>query len=407
MTPRRIADPYRSSELWHRAGTQILTDLLSNDIVQDRRYFPISWVMTSCRITDSCQSSKLWLPVRSMIVTNVYQGKARRMLFPILRWMFLRNTSSQLRTLYGTAPSGWCLRVYSPWAPIMAGYTYDVLDGQWLTQQDMLMQLFRKSRSVFWTGKRWTNDPILVSFLTCKPENKNNYNFLWFQYPVPTQTEIVIIYLIFIYRWPLLWSSGRSSWLQILRFGFDYRRYHIFWEVVGLEGGPLSHVSTIEELLRRKSSGSGLESRKYGRRNPSRGPRSIFYQQKLALTSPASSGRSNGIVSWRTRTTEHQFFFIYRKGTNIARSGSRVFGHGAEPKRNAAAKWRPWPGSRENATQYDLTRSLPISAAERSTHKTAARAIGVHYSWRRNNLHPVSPNYTLRSAVWTRRTPIT
>jgi hypothetical protein len=35
---------------------------------------------------------------------------------------------------------------------------------------------------------------------------------------------------------------------------------------VGLELGPLSLVSTIEELLGIKSSGSGLENRKYGRR---------------------------------------------------------------------------------------------------------------------------------------------
>jgi hypothetical protein len=42
---------------------------------------------------------------------------------------------------------------------------------------------------------------------------------------------------------------------------------------VGLERGPLTLVSTIEELLERKSSGSGLESREYGRRDPSRWPR--------------------------------------------------------------------------------------------------------------------------------------
>jgi hypothetical protein len=35
---------------------------------------------------------------------------------------------------------------------------------------------------------------------------------------------------------------------------------------VGLERGPLSLVSIIEELLARKSSGSGLENRYYGRR---------------------------------------------------------------------------------------------------------------------------------------------
>jgi hypothetical protein len=67
-----------------------------------------------------------------------------------------------------------------------------------------------------------------------------------------------------------MWSSGQSSWLQIQRSGFDSRRYQIFLEVVGLERGPLSLVSTIEELLVRKSRGSGLEIREYGRRDPSR-----------------------------------------------------------------------------------------------------------------------------------------
>jgi hypothetical protein len=41
-------------------------------------------------------------------------------------------------------------------------------------------------------------------------------------------------------------------------------------EVAGLERGPLSLVSTIEELLERKSSDSGLESREYSRRDPPR-----------------------------------------------------------------------------------------------------------------------------------------
>jgi hypothetical protein len=43
--------------------------------------------------------------------------------------------------------------------------------------------------------------------------------------------------------------------------GFDSRRYQIFWEVVGLERGPLSLVRTTEELLEWKSSSSGLENR--------------------------------------------------------------------------------------------------------------------------------------------------
>jgi hypothetical protein len=69
---------------------------------------------------------------------------------------------------------------------------------------------------------------------------------------------------------PPLWPSGQSSCLQIEMSGFDSRRYQSFREVVGLERGPLSLVSTIEELLGRKNSGSGLESRSYGRRAPSR-----------------------------------------------------------------------------------------------------------------------------------------
>jgi hypothetical protein len=42
---------------------------------------------------------------------------------------------------------------------------------------------------------------------------------------------------------------------------------------MGLERGPLSLVSIIEELLGRKSSGSGLETREYGRRDPLCWPR--------------------------------------------------------------------------------------------------------------------------------------
>jgi hypothetical protein len=39
---------------------------------------------------------------------------------------------------------------------------------------------------------------------------------------------------------------------------------------VGLELGPLSLVSAIDELREKKSSGSGQENREYGLRDPSR-----------------------------------------------------------------------------------------------------------------------------------------
>jgi hypothetical protein len=51
---------------------------------------------------------------------------------------------------------------------------------------------------------------------------------------------------------PPLWSSGQSSWLQIRRPGFDSRHYQKKKRLVGLERGPLSLVSTTEELLDRK-----------------------------------------------------------------------------------------------------------------------------------------------------------
>jgi hypothetical protein len=57
--------------------------------------------------------------------------------------------------------------------------------------------------------------------------------------------------------------------------------YHIFWELLGPYRGPLSLVSTIEELLERKS-GSDLENREYSHRDPLRWPRDPpFYPPKL------------------------------------------------------------------------------------------------------------------------------
>jgi hypothetical protein len=97
---------------------------------------------------------------------------------------------------------------------------------------------------------------------------------------------------------------GQSSWLQIQKSGFDSRRYQIIWELVGLERGPLSFVSTTEELLERKSSGSGLESRDYGHRDLSRWPRGTLYPQKLALNSPPNGGCSAGIVHSQTQATD-------------------------------------------------------------------------------------------------------
>jgi hypothetical protein len=81
--------------------------------------------------------------------------------------------------------------------------------------------------------------------------------------------------------WPPLWSSCQSSWLQIQRSGLHSRLCQISWKVVGLEWSPLSFANTIEELLERNSSGSGLENRDYGRWDPLRWPHDTTLPSKV------------------------------------------------------------------------------------------------------------------------------
>jgi hypothetical protein len=71
--------------------------------------------------------------------------------------------------------------------------------------------------------------------------------------------------------------------------GFDSRPYQIFWQVGGLERGPLSLVTTTEELLEWRSSGSGLENRDNGRGDPLRWPRNTPLSAKVCITSPTAA----------------------------------------------------------------------------------------------------------------------
>jgi hypothetical protein len=75
-------------------------------------------------------------------------------------------------------------------------------------------------------------------------------------------------------------------------------------KVVGLERGPLSLVSTTEELVDRK-----VAAPVYKTENTAVGTRHAdhvapSFRKKLAITSPTSGGRSVGIVRSRTQTME-------------------------------------------------------------------------------------------------------
>jgi hypothetical protein len=77
-------------------------------------------------------------------------------------------------------------------------------------------------------------------------------------------------------------------------------------------------VSTSEELLERKSSGSGLENRDYGRRRSAAlTTRYSSIRKKLALSSPTSGGRTVGIVRSQTEATE--FFFTGKYSRNVGK----------------------------------------------------------------------------------------
>jgi hypothetical protein len=92
---------------------------------------------------------------------------------------------------------------------------------------------------------------------------------------------------VLVVRVPRYRTRGSGSILGATRF---------FWEVVGLERGSLSFLSTIEELLERKISGSGLENREYGLRNPPRWPRGTYYSQEVG-TNFSEKRRSLGRYS--------------------------------------------------------------------------------------------------------------
>jgi hypothetical protein len=81
-------------------------------------------------------------------------------------------------------------------------------------------------------------------------------------------------------------------------------------KVVGLEWGPLSLVSTTEELLDRKVAAPVQNPRIRPQGSVTLTMWHPLSAKKLAITSPTSSGRSVGIVLSRTQTMELFFFLV-------------------------------------------------------------------------------------------------
>jgi hypothetical protein len=76
----------------------------------------------------------------------------------------------------------------------------------------------------------------------------------------------------------------------------------------GKETGPLSLVSTTEDLLGRKSGGFGLENEITAVEIRHVDHVTLLYQKKLPLTSPTIGGRSVGIVRSRTQAAVLSLF---------------------------------------------------------------------------------------------------
>jgi hypothetical protein len=89
----------------------------------------------------------------------------------------------------------------------------------------------RKNSACSECGVTWQTDVICFQKCDLGPPHfhegsyKNNSLGAFRYYLILNNVFLLLLCL----SWPPLWSSGQSSWLQILRSGFDSRRYQMFW----------------------------------------------------------------------------------------------------------------------------------------------------------------------------------
>jgi hypothetical protein len=132
-----------------------------------------------------------------------------------MNWIYLCYVEESRPPLWCSGQSSWLLNG-------------DILCFLW--GMNWIYMLYRESRPFLWFSGQssWLQNGDVLCFLW-------GMNWIYIGYIEESR--------------PPLWSSGQSSWLQIQGSGIVSRCYQIFWEVVSLEWGPLSLVSTTEELL--------------------------------------------------------------------------------------------------------------------------------------------------------------
>jgi hypothetical protein len=167
----------------------------------------------------------------------------------------------------GRKPQGYCvsvIRYYKPsklastvWPP---PYIPEVLSSNLCGHTDYPHRFFvvflSPCRQTPWTSPAVRSKAFLSTSLPIHYSLSSSYSTShnlskWNVYWMKLNWMMLVYYIIHYYIGPPLWSSGQSSWLQIRSPGFD-SRYYQEKKVVGLERGPLSLVSTTEELLDRK-----------------------------------------------------------------------------------------------------------------------------------------------------------
>jgi hypothetical protein len=120
---------------------------------------------------------------------------------------------------------------------------------------------------------------------------------------------------------------------------------------VGLERGPLSLAITTEELLETKNSGSGLENRDRGRRDPPRWPRETSPSAKVGTNyadKRLSLGMTVGILRSQTKATKfvslYHIYIAYIKKIPWSEPASELY---RPSNRRLSAKLLPTCADRE------------------------------------------------------------